>query len=305
MSVSSPIASRLDDIFKQRRFRHGEAELLKLRLAPLLDSLEAFNDFLSRLRSHSDQEIAASASAMLPELSGLLQKGRDRQVRLQKLETRFSRSTLNLGVVGRARQGKSTLLKSLSGLGDQAIPTGRDFTTGAASILLNEPSMDAGGAEATIHFHDEASFLRDVVKPYWQSNFLDLDVMLPQSVEEFSKMRLPERPGPHCNDVVTGETLLKELVKVQQDLPAFRDRLTGAVEEKVPKESIRGYVAQTDVSEGRISTWRAVRRAEIRCAFPLPGLDRLRRDLRIMFVRRWVVRWTLCFSSVCLRSRGR
>jgi hypothetical protein len=275
MSASSAIASRLDDIFKQRRFRHGEAELLKGRLGPLLGSLDAFKDFLSRLRSHSDPEIAASASAMLPELSGLLQKGQDRQVRLQRLETRFSRSTLNLGVVGRARQGKSTLLKSLSGLGDEAIPTGRDFTTGAASILLNEPSMDAGDAEATIHFHDEASFLRDVVKPYWQSNFLDLEAMLPHSVEEFSKMRLPEKPGPHCNDMVTGETLLKELVKVQQDLPAFRERLTGAVKEKVSKESIRAYVAQTDASEGRISTWRAVRRAEIRCAFPKREVGRI------------------------------
>jgi hypothetical protein len=88
-------------------------------------------------------------------------------------------------------------------------------------------------------------------------------------------MRLPEKPGPHCNDMVTGETLLKELVKVQQDLTAFRERLTGAVKEKVPKESIRGYVAQTDASEGRISTWRAVRRAEIRCAFPNREVGRI------------------------------
>jgi hypothetical protein len=239
-----------------------------------MGSLEAFNEFLARLRSHTDPQIAASATSLHPELSDLLQRGRSRQGLLQKLETRFSRPTLNLGVVGRAKQGKSTLLKALSGLGDEAIPTGRDFTTGAASILLNEASMAAGDARGTMYFHDENSFLRDVVTPYWQSG-LGLDTAPPLSAEMFRSLQLPEKPGPNCPDPVTGETLLKELLKVQQDLPDFQKRLTGTVQDNVTRADIRSFVAQTDVAGKRLSTWRAVRRAEIRCAFPKSEAGRI------------------------------
>ncbi|TAF21465.1 MAG: hypothetical protein EAZ76_00440, partial [Nostocales cyanobacterium] len=42
---------------------------------------------------------------------------------LDKLRLRFARKTLNIGVVGLARQGKSTLLQILSGLTDAEIPS--------------------------------------------------------------------------------------------------------------------------------------------------------------------------------------
>ena len=43
---------------------------------------------------------------------------------LTKLKNRFARDTLNIGVVGRARQGKSRLLQSLTGLSAAEIPDG-------------------------------------------------------------------------------------------------------------------------------------------------------------------------------------
>src|SRR5437762_644341 len=54
-----------------------------------------------------------------------LQDGIQRELgTLARLQTRFARQTLNVGVIGRARQGKSRLLQSLSGLSEQEIPTG-------------------------------------------------------------------------------------------------------------------------------------------------------------------------------------
>jgi ABC-type phosphate/phosphonate transport system ATPase subunit len=41
---------------------------------------------------------------------------------LEKLQARFSCDTLNIGVIGIMRQGKSTLLQSLTGLGNNVIP---------------------------------------------------------------------------------------------------------------------------------------------------------------------------------------
>ena len=43
---------------------------------------------------------------------------------LRVLEARYSRKTINIGVSGRARVGKSTLLQAISGLEDEQIPTG-------------------------------------------------------------------------------------------------------------------------------------------------------------------------------------
>lgn len=212
--------------------------------------------------------MSASAVALQPDWQKLLQDGAIVRSKLHKLANRFARQTLNLGVVGRARQGKSTLLKSLSGLDDEAIPTGRDFTTGAASMMLNEPSMQAGDARGTMYFHDESSFLRDVLRPYWQPELSLVSTPPPLSVEHFRSMKLPEKPGADCRDPVTGATLLKELHKTQRDLPEFAARLNGGVQAEVPRGEIRGFVAQTDTTGKTLSTWRAVRRAEIRCAFP-------------------------------------
>ena len=46
---------------------------------------------------------------------------------LDLLKNRFNRDTINIGVIGRAGQGKSRLLQSLTGLSSNEIPTGDAF----------------------------------------------------------------------------------------------------------------------------------------------------------------------------------
>ena len=269
------LAQRLDGILTARMLKLREAEAWESRFSEALKPLESFEKLMGRLREHSDAEVASSAVTLQPDWQALLQKGANLHANLHKLANRFVRPTLNLGVVGRARQGKSTLLKSLSGLADEAIPTGRDFTTGAASMLFNDPSMQAGDARGTMHFHDESSFLRDVLHPYWHAGLGLESTPRPFSVEHFRSMKLPAEPDPKCHDPVTGATLLKELQRIQRDLPGFMPRLTGGVQDNVPRGEIRGFVAQTDAAGKALSTWRAVRNAEIRCAFPKSEAGRI------------------------------
>jgi ATPase subunit of ABC transporter with duplicated ATPase domains len=47
--------------------------------------------------------------------------------RLDLLKNRFNRDTINIGVIGRAGQGKNLLLQSLTGLSSNEIPTGDRF----------------------------------------------------------------------------------------------------------------------------------------------------------------------------------
>src|SRR5207253_2782297 len=85
------------------------------------------------------------------------------------------------GVVGRARQGKSRLLQSLTGLSAVEIPDGdRQHCTGVRSTVFHQPGAQAHGK---VWFHSEASFLRDVVAPYYDELGLG---SYPHSVAEFA-----------------------------------------------------------------------------------------------------------------------
>lgn len=90
---------------------------------------------------------------------------------LTRLKSRFSRDTLNIGVVGRARQGKSRMLQSLSGLSAVEIPDGdRLHCTGVRSIIMHNPNVEPYGE---VWFHTERSFLDEVIAPYYGPELLN------------------------------------------------------------------------------------------------------------------------------------
>src|SRR3954452_2856087 len=78
---------------------------------------------------------------------------------------RVSRHTVNIGVSGRARNGKSTLLQSLSGLDDEQIPTGRGQpVTAVRSRIFHSDTARS----ARLTMHNTVSFCAEVVGPYFQ-----------------------------------------------------------------------------------------------------------------------------------------
>lgn len=73
-----------------------------------------------------------------------------------RLQERFGRDTINISVIGRARQGKSTLLQAISGLEDSVIPAaGGSHCTGTTSVICNEPGTDTAHAEVVFYTEDE------------------------------------------------------------------------------------------------------------------------------------------------------
>ena len=70
------------------------------------------------------------------------------------IKNRIDRDTVNIGVIGRAKAGKSTLLRTITDLGEETIPsTALNPTTAARSRILHSPGR--GDAEIAVRTWEE------------------------------------------------------------------------------------------------------------------------------------------------------
>ena len=148
------ITDRIDNILFQR---HQTAEVICRQIDAVKQAKEAAQDIMSTKATIVDasgnlkpgspmQLMFASDFDSLSALRNLSASpffdAADKLIEdYEELYRRFSREFINIAVVGTARQGKSRLLQTLSGLDDRCIPafTG-DHCTGAASIIQNAPN---------------------------------------------------------------------------------------------------------------------------------------------------------------------
>jgi hypothetical protein len=181
---------------------------------------------------------------------------------LGKLKNRFSRNTLNIGVIGRAGQGKSQLLQSLSGLSDE-IPTGdRSHCTGVRSTIHHNPNIETYGE---IWFHSERSFLNEVINPYYEK--LRLGVK-PFALEEFARNPLPPLHHDFSGQAEYG-AMYEHFRKYHTNFDKYKHLLREASPHRISKDQIREYVAQ-DAPDGQrvFFNYLAVQEAKIVCSFP-------------------------------------
>ena len=195
---------------------------------------------------------ASTVAARYPDLSMALQgvSFNDAENNLLKARaaceaalTRLRRESINIGVAGKARQGKSQILQMLTGLGDKQIPTGNGgFCTASRSIVHNRD-----GKSATIHYLTESALLTQKIYPsYAPKGSSDVALGLsprPVSVAAFISNELPTVP-----DTESEEALInwEKVCKLQSDLranPALVGRL-GAAPEPVPLDSVRDYLVK-------------------------------------------------------------
>lgn len=211
-------------------------------------------------------------------------------VKLGLLKGRFSRATLNIGVSGRARVGKSTLLQSIAGLKDEQIPTG----SGLPVTAVRSQIFHSQQSRATLQLHSYDSFRRDVLQPYHEA--LDLPEA-PQTLEQFASYQYPRSDADLSESKRQQSTaipVLRRLKEMQAALPSYRDDLTGATK-VVSLDHLRQYVAYptADAEEkahrlGQAASrpYLAVKDVRIECPFPyaqvaqlgivdLPGLGEL------------------------------
>src|SRR6266700_1465334 len=112
------------------------AKIITGRAPFLMDIQEKRNvlrqvaDAVQKLEDQRQHFLKDGPPSMIDSLKGIdlgiLVSAIEQEIQeLEKPISRFSRTTLNIGVIGRTGQGKSTLLLSLSGLPSEVVPTGQ------------------------------------------------------------------------------------------------------------------------------------------------------------------------------------
>ncbi len=174
---------------------------------------------------------------------------------------------MNLGVVGRARQGKSRLLQSITGLSTSEIPDGdRQHCTGVRSTIHHNPSVETSGE---VWFYSERSFLNEVIAPYYRE--LNLGAK-PIIIQEFANQELPPLPENLKNDsnqATSNKAKYEHLKRYHVNFDKYSHLLKQESPQRISKQQIREYVAQDSESGERIFfNYLAVKQVKIVCPFP-------------------------------------
>lgn len=261
--AGTPRATQISQIIQKRRPLAQKIETVETNLKTLSTALR-------QLERQRDQLLGRVGDlgtvGRLREIDfSTIQRSIDTELTtLNSLKSRFSRNTLNIGVVGRARQGKSRLLQSLTGLSKAEIPDGDDqHCTGVRSNIHH--NSEVGETYAEVWFHTERSFLDEVIAPYYEQLGLG---SRPLSIQDFADIPLPELPR-ELAEKRQAAAKYDHLCRYYQNLHKYRNVLSEPSPRRISRHEIREYVAQDTLERQRIYfNYLAVKEVKIVCSFP-------------------------------------
>ncbi len=254
-------AEQVRDIVSRRRPLLEKIKRIETSLQEMQGLLTRFLDEEETFKQSIDKGNRLQLVSLQQRCSELKSEIASQLGRLDKLRSRFSRPTLNIGMVGLARQGKSRLLQTLTGLGSREIPDGnRTDCTGVRSSIMHSQ----GEIVATVSFYAPSIFLDEVIAPYFEK--LELGAK-PLSLNAFADGVLPELPSEKRHSAVA-KAQYASLQRYHEAYPQYRD-LLGQEPRQVTSDQIRDYVSQTSAESNQPqSTFFAVQEVRIQCPFP-------------------------------------
>ena len=262
----SSISNLINQVIQKRPSRKDKVDRLLQTLSDLCQSLIEFQS--------QQYHISAPESQLLNQLErlntqNLISEYNQQLAALTRLQSRLGRSKIVIGVIGRARQGKSRLLQSLTGLGSEQIPDGdRSHCTGVLSTISH--SLNAT-PYAEVHLHTEHSFLEEKIYPYFEH--LPNLGPTPKNLDDFIHQKLPQQDASWLGGLGAKLTHLKQYQKL---LPEFRTLLSEPSPRQISIQDTRKWVAQTSIDNTETYVYHhAVRHVEIHCPFPHTDVENI------------------------------
>lgn len=293
MDVAS-VNAKIDEIIERRHKTLPTIDKSIDDISSQLISLRGLLVELDSLRSlEKDPEALADIAEAKLSLESFIDLLTERIASLNELKAEFTRNTLNIGVSGEARVGKSTTLQMITGLSDVQIPTGSGLpVTAVRSEIFNDPNE-----RAEIEFRDAHSFVQDYLQPLLDNinEYLEKPIRI-TALPDLQAVSLPDDLEGNVSTVASNS--LKKLKEAQRGYKTYANLLT-ALKETVALDDLRKYVAYpTDEEEMREQedgipanrAYLAVREAKIFCRFPglegakvglvdLPGLGEIGKNV--------------------------
>jgi len=262
-------SQQISDIINQRqgmiRNIASAEENIKNLLSAIRKVEEKRQEIIPQIRG-----TGASGILEISKFNNFIESLQTEYDKLKNLRIRFSNSTLNIGVVGRTGQGKSTLLQSLTGLPDDIIPAREGAAcTASRSTICHQHE---GNTKATVTFHTEKSFLEKVIHPYFDE--LNLNPK-PQTIDDFAGYNFTR-----YNNFPEGAAHRAMYDRFYNDyflgLGGYKNLLNQPPLEIVVMEEIRKYVAQ-ERDNGRLKDYKhlAVSHVKIDCTFAKADLGQI------------------------------
>ena len=279
MSINSEqlrvLVERVDSILATRRGLLPAVQREVDDAARRKSDIEQLLTLLTELKQiETDQDALQRIEGAIDDLNRLLASFGTREKTLDALRVRFSRDTVNIGVSGEARVGKSTTLQKFSGLTDTQIPTGKGLpVTAVRSEIFN-----SADERAEVTFRDQKTFVTEYVQPLLEIVNKHLDT--PLAVDTLAGLRtakFPETLGANVDSVSTDS--LSRLLDAQRSLSAYESLLTGSVKQ-VALGDLRSYVsyptkedldAEKSTGTPTNRSYIAVKSVKIFCPFPRLG----------------------------------
>lgn len=249
----------------------AQRQPLAQKLSEVGNHFSALHESMQTLEQERRQQLecwreSAETSSSLQEidLGGFQKTIQEKIVELRRLQGRLSRQTLNIGVIGRMGQGKSTLLKSLTGLQDDVIPAlpGKACTAARSTIAHQQGAVTS----AEILFHSEASFLQEVILPYYHKLKL---TPTPTSFEDFAYTELSDLPNQDNQTHINIYNRLKNDYHTHaKKYQKYLNRGSFTTQEQ---PQISNYVAQKYNQSYELINHEclAVKHVKIQCSFPV------------------------------------
>ena len=213
---------------------------------------------------------------------------------LDAVSARIGRDTVNIGVIGSTKVGKSTLLRTVTGLPDSVIPTTQfNPTTASASRIYHTTNRPA----AVLTLHTWESFRDTYLAPLHEAANLGAP---PYQPSEFRSYQYPGAGSPKAG-AASADDFLRRLAIAQSSFASYEHLLRRTHRTlEVGFDALRPYVAYPDKNGPDpmdVRPYHAVRDVQIDQRFPdvaatklglidLPGAGEAGLDIDTQFVQR-------------------